>query len=96
MRQRKVGRTGPVHIVVPLAAGSATDVIARTVAHRLTEQFGQPFVVDNKPGAAGTGIGAVARATPDGYIILVQSSSYTITPITYSNTPTTPCATSWA
>ena len=78
----------PVHIVVPLTAGSATDVMARTVAARLSEQLGQPFIVENKPGAAGTiGVGAVARAKPDGYTILVQSSSYTITPITYPNTP---------
>ncbi|MFO1083191.1 MAG: tripartite tricarboxylate transporter substrate binding protein [Reyranellaceae bacterium] len=78
----------PVHIVVPLTAGSATDVMARTVGQRLAEQLGQPFIVDNKPGAAGTiGVGAVARAKPDGYTILVQSSSYTITPITYPSTP---------
>ena len=78
----------PVHIVVPLTAGSATDVMARTVALQLSEQLGQPFIVDNKPGAGGTiGVGAVARARPDGYTLLVQSSSYTITPITYPNTP---------
>src|SRR5438445_5089294 len=78
----------PVRIVVPLTAGSATDVMARTVAQRLTEQLGQPFIVENKPGAAGTiGVGTVARARPDGYTLLVQSSSYTITPITYPNTP---------
>ncbi len=77
----------PVHIVVPLTAGSATDVMARTVAARLSEQLGQTFIVDNKPGAGGTiGTGAVARAKPDGYTILVQSSSYTITPTTYPNT----------
>src|SRR5437763_10545574 len=78
----------PVRIIVPLTAGSATDVMARTVAQRLTEQLGQSFVVENKPGAGGTiGMGAVARAKPDGYTLLVQSSSYTITPITYPNTP---------
>lgn len=78
----------PVHVVVPLTAGSATDVMARTVAAQLSDQLGQPFIVDNKPGAGGTiGMGAVARAKPDGYTILVQSSSYTITPITYPNTP---------
>jgi len=77
----------PVHIVVPLTAGSATDVMARTLAQRLSDQLGQPFIVDNKPGAAGTiGVGAVARAKPDGYTLLIQSSSYTITPITYPNT----------
>ncbi len=78
----------PVRIIVPLTAGSATDVMARTVARRLSEQLGQPFIVENKPGAAGTiGVGTVARAKPDGYTILVQSSSYTITPITYPKTP---------
>ena len=77
----------PVHIVVPLTAGSATDVMARTVAAQLSDQLGQPFIVDNKPGAGGTiGVGLVARAKPDGYTILVQSSSYTITPTTYPNT----------
>ena len=77
----------PVRIVVPLTAGSATDVMARIVAQRLSEQLGQPFLVDNRPGAGGTiGVGAVARAKPDGYTILVQSSSYTITPTTYPNT----------
>ena len=77
----------PVHIVVPLTAGSATDVMARMVAKQLGEQLGQPFIVDNKPGAGGTiGTGAVARAKPDGYTLLVQSASYTVTPITYPNT----------
>ena len=78
----------PVHIVVPLTASSATDVMARLIAARLGEQLGQPFIVDNKPGAGGTiGTAAVARAKPDGYTLLVQSSSYTVTPITYPNTP---------
>ena len=78
----------PVHIVVPLTAGSATDVMARMVAKQLGEQFGQPFIVENKPGAGGTiGTGAVARAKPDGYTLLVQSASYTVTPTTYPNTP---------
>lgn len=77
-----------VHIVVPLTAGSATDVMARMVAKRLGEQLGQQFVVENKPGAGGTiGMGAVARAKPDGYTLLVQSASYTVTPTTYPNTP---------
>ena len=78
----------PVHIVVPLTAGSATDVMARLVGQHLSDALGQPFLVENKPGAAGTiGTGAVARAKPDGYTILVQSASYTVTPVTYPNTP---------
>jgi tripartite-type tricarboxylate transporter receptor subunit TctC len=77
----------PVHIVVPLTAGSATDVMARIVAKQLSQQLGQPFIVENKPGAGGTiGTGAVARAKPDGYTLLVQSASYTVTPTTYPNT----------
>jgi len=78
----------PVRIVVPMTTGSATDVMARTVALKLGVELGQNFIVENKPGAAGTiGVGTVARARPDGYTLLVQSSSYTITPITYPNTP---------
>ena len=78
----------PVHIVVPLTAGSATDVMARIVAKQLSQQLGQPFIVENKPGAGGTiGTAAVARAKPDGYTLLVQSASYTVTPTTYPSTP---------
>ncbi len=80
--------TKRVTVVVPFTAGSATDIMARTVAQRLSEQLGQPFVVENRPGAGGTiGVTAVARAEPDGHTILVHSSSYTITPTTYPNTP---------
>jgi tripartite-type tricarboxylate transporter receptor subunit TctC len=62
--------------------------MARTVTQRLSEQLGQPFVVENRPGAGGTiGVGAVAKADPDGHTILVHSSSYTITPTTYPSTP---------
>ncbi len=79
--------TKRVTVVVPFTAGSATDIMARTVAQRLSEQLGQPFVVENRPGAGGTiGVGAVARAEPDGHTILVHSSSYTITPTTYPTT----------
>jgi tripartite-type tricarboxylate transporter receptor subunit TctC len=77
-----------VQVIVPFTAGSATDIMARTVARRLSEQLGQSFVVENRPGAGGTiGVGAVAKAEPDGHTILVHSSSYTITPTTYPNTP---------
>jgi tripartite-type tricarboxylate transporter receptor subunit TctC len=62
--------------------------MARTVTQRLSEQLGQAFVVENRPGAGGTiGVGAVAKADPDGHTILVHSSSYTITPTTYPGTP---------
>jgi tripartite-type tricarboxylate transporter receptor subunit TctC len=77
----------PVRIIVPLTAGSATDIVARIVGQRLSEQLGQPFIVENKPGAGGTiGTAAVAQAIPDGYTLLIHSSSYTTTPIMYPHT----------
>ena len=77
-----------VQVIVPFTAGSSTDIIARTVTQRLSEVLGQPFVVENRPGAGGTiGMAVVAKADPDGHTILVHSSSYTITPSTYPNTP---------
>lgn len=79
--------TKRVTVVVPFTAGSATDIMARTVAQRLSEQLGQPFIVENRPGAGGTiGMAVVARADADGHTILVHSSSYTITPTTYPAT----------
>jgi tripartite-type tricarboxylate transporter receptor subunit TctC len=80
--------TKRVTVVVPFTAGSATDIMARTVVQRMSEQLGQPFVVENRPGAGGTiGVAAAAKADPDGHTILIHSSSYTITPTTYPNTP---------
>ncbi len=78
----------PLHVVVPFTAASATDTIARIVAERLGSQLGQTLVVENRPGAGGTiGVGTVARAEADGYTLLVHSSSFTVTPTTYPNTP---------
>jgi len=68
--------TRPVTLVVPYAAGGGLDVLARQIAQKLTDRLGKPFVVDNRPGA-GTVIGAnsVAKAAPDGYTILLGTSS---------------------
>ena len=78
----------PVRVVVPFTAGSATDIIARLFAEKLAQQLGQNFVVENRPGAGGTiGMGIVAKAEPDGYTMLIHSSSYTITQWTYSKLP---------
>ena len=60
--------TKPVKIVVPFTAGSATDILARTVGQKLNEMWNQPVVIENRPGAGGTiGAGAVAKSPPDGY-----------------------------
>ena len=64
--------TRAIRVVVPYAAGGATDFIARTIGERLTKTLGQPVVVDNKAGAAGAiGASEVARSKPDGYTLLL-------------------------
>ena len=66
----------PVTLVVPQVAGGANDAIARVLAQKLTEQTGQSFVVDNRPGAGGNvGTVSVAKAKPDGYTLLVTADS---------------------
>lgn len=78
----------PIKVIIPFTAGSATDVIARTVFEQVGSQIGQTFVVDNRVGASGTlGANAVAKADPDGYTLLVNSSSHTITPSTFPSLP---------
>jgi tripartite-type tricarboxylate transporter receptor subunit TctC len=78
--------TKTVRVITPLTPGSATDILARTVAERLSVQLGQPVVVENRPGASTTiGAAAVAKADPDGHTILVTSSAHTVAPFLYSN-----------
>ena len=70
--------TRPVRIIVPFGAGGPADVAARLVGNILQEKFGQPFVVENRPGAGGV-IGTVeaAKAVPDGYTLLMMSNTQT-------------------
>jgi tripartite-type tricarboxylate transporter receptor subunit TctC len=78
--------TKPIRAIIPFGAGSATDVIPRIVFDQMSAQLGQPIVVENRGGAGGTiGTTAVAKADPDGYTILVNSSAHTITPSIYPN-----------
>jgi tripartite-type tricarboxylate transporter receptor subunit TctC len=78
--------TKPIRLIVPLTAGSATDVMARLVMDQVSAQLGQPIIVENRPGAGNTiGMSAVAKADPDGYTILANSSTHTVTPATRSN-----------
>lgn len=74
----------PVRVIVPFPPGGTTDVVARTFAPRLAEDYGQQFIVDNRGGAGGA-IGAeiAARANPDGYTIIVVTSSYAPNAVLY-------------
>jgi tripartite-type tricarboxylate transporter receptor subunit TctC len=78
----------PVTIIVPQAAGGANDTIARVIAQKLTEQTGQSFVIDNRPGAGGNvGTVAAAKAKPDGYtLMLTADSAMVINPSMYKST----------
>jgi tripartite-type tricarboxylate transporter receptor subunit TctC len=76
--------TRPIRAIIPFGPGSAVDVVPRIVFEQLSSQLGQSIVVENRGGAGGTiGTGAVAKAEPDGYTILVHSSTHTITPSIY-------------
>src|ERR1700733_14620922 len=76
----------PVRIIVGFAAGSAFDILARLIGQRLSERLGQPFVVENRSGPAGSiATEAVARARPDGYTLLVTGSPDAINATLYDN-----------
>ena len=76
----------PIKFIVPFTAGSATDIVARTVGDAMSKSMGQPIVIENKPGAGGTIAAAqVARSEPDGYTLLVHSSGHALNPALYPN-----------
>jgi len=78
----------PIKIVVPFSAGSATDITARTVFEQVGRQIGQSFVVENRGGAGTTlGSGMVVKAEPDGYTMLVNSTSHVVVASTYAKLP---------
>jgi tripartite-type tricarboxylate transporter receptor subunit TctC len=80
--------TKPIKVVVPLTAGSASDVMARIVFDEVSRQVGQPIVIENRPGAGNSiGMNAVAKADPDGYTILVNSSTHTVSPAVRAKMP---------
>ena len=78
----------PVRVVVPFAPGGAVDLVARTIAPRLTDAFGQTVVVDNRSGAGGTiGTDIVAKARADGYTLLVGSMGVAVNAVLYPRLP---------
>ena len=83
--------TRPVRLIVPFAPGGATDVIARIVAAKLTESLGQQVITDNRAGGGGNiGYGLAASAAPDGYTVLIMSSSFLVNHALYPKAPYDP------
>ena len=81
----------PIRLVVPFPPGGLIDNMARLVGSRLSQELGQPVVIDNKPGAGGNvGAAEVARAPADGYTLLMASPALTISPAIYKNLPYQP------
>jgi len=75
----------PIKIVVPFPAGGTSDVLARMIGQKMSERWGQPVVVDNKPGSSGNlGADAVAKSAPDGYtLVLMDVGNLVISPALY-------------
>src|SRR5262245_38879188 len=84
-----VGQTWPskpIRAIVPFTAGSAPDIVGRTVLEQVGQQLGPPIVIENRLGGGGTlGIAAVAKAPADGYTLLVHTTTYAVTASTYLN-----------
>ena len=78
----------PIRIVVPFTPGGTSDVLARTIGQKLQESWGQAVVIENRTGGGGTiGTNLVAKATPDGYTLLVSSAAFTISAAIHQNLP---------
>ncbi|MCK0196078.1 tripartite tricarboxylate transporter substrate binding protein [Ancylobacter sp. 6x-1] len=84
--------TRPITLVVPFAAGGSTDLVGRLIAQRMTQELGQTVVVENRGGAGGNlGAAAVAKATPDGYTILMGTvATHALNPALYKKMPYDP------
>ncbi len=78
----------PVKIIVPYAVGGSADVYGRVLAAKLSEALGQPFVIENRPGAGAiVGTDAVAKSAPDGYTLLVMSNTHTVNETLFPKKP---------
>ena len=82
----------PIRLIVPFAAGGGTDIVARVIAQHMASALSQPFIVDNRTGAGGSiGSDAVAKAPPDGYMLLMATvSTHAINPALYAKLPFDP------
>ncbi|QIL80018.1 tripartite tricarboxylate transporter substrate binding protein [Diaphorobacter sp. HDW4A] len=77
-----------IEIVVPYPPGNAADVVARLISDRLGQRLGKPVIIQNRPGmSGGLGTQSVARAEPDGYTLLMGSTSFTLNPAVYAKLP---------
>ena len=78
----------PVRVIIPFPPGGTLDTMGRSVAQKLQEQLGQPFVVENRPGGNGTiGADQVAKAQADGYTLLFNASTFVTAPMTMKSVP---------
>lgn len=78
----------PVHVIITFPAGSATDIVGRVVAQKLSEFWGQPVLPENRGGAGGSiGTAIVAKSAPDGYTLLINSSAHAVNPAFYAKLP---------
>ena len=78
----------PVHVIISFPPGSSTDIVGRVVAQKLSEYWGQPVLAENRGGAGGSiGTAMVAKAAPDGYTLLIDSSAHAVTPAIYAKLP---------
>src|ERR1043166_3601194 len=77
-----------ITLIIPFAAGGSNDVVGRAIGKKLTEAWGQPVVIENRPGAGALiGTEAVAKAHPDGYTLLLVSPTFTIGPAIRKHMP---------
>src|SRR5712671_5161051 len=84
----------PIRAIVAGGAGSVVDIVPRVVFEQLSKQLGQPIVVENRTGAGGTiAVAAVAKADPDGYTILAQSSALAVAPVFHPDLSPIRCVT---
>ena len=83
--------TRPIQTISPFSAGNANDIVARIVLEVVSRQLGQSFVIENRPGAGGSvGAAVVARAAPDGYTLLLNSSSLSSQAVMHKSLPYEP------